>query len=81
MTPFQSCSKCFHFKVWITGGKLSRFTGISYKNINSQSYIYWENFRREIYEDTDGSLSGKGSPTWITPFGPHLNKTLECATS
>ena len=42
--------------------------------------MFWENWRREIYEDIDGSLSGKGSHVWITPAGPHLSKSPKCET-
>ena len=43
--------------------------------------MFWERWRREIYEDVDGSLTGKGKPTWVTPSGPHLSKSPKCATT
>jgi hypothetical protein len=48
MTVFKSISFGFHFKKWVTGGKLTKFSGITYKNINTNK-MFWENWRREIY--------------------------------
>jgi hypothetical protein len=45
MTPLQSCSECYHFKVWVTGGKTTYFQNISYNNIQG-NYIFWEKWRR-----------------------------------
>lgn len=40
MTPLQSCSECYHFKLWVTGGKTTYFSNISYNNIQGK-YIFW----------------------------------------
>lgn len=72
MTVFKSVSFGWHFKKWVTGGKLTRFKNISYENINSKM-IFWENWKREIYEDIDGTLTKNSSPRWVTPNGPHLS--------
>lgn len=80
MTVFKSISFGFHFKKWVTGGKLSRFRSISYANINSKM-MFWENWRREIYQDLDGSLTGQGAQRWVTPAGPHLSKSTKCTTT
>lgn len=40
MTPLQSCSECFSFKLWVTGGKTTHFKNITYTNIQG-NYIYW----------------------------------------
>lgn len=80
MTPLQSCSECFDFRLWVTGGKTTFFKNISYNNIQGD-YIFWEKWRREIFMDLDGSLlapavsalslpaQSKGS---ITPYRPSL---------
>ncbi|KAL4508253.1 hypothetical protein ABPG72_003557 [Tetrahymena utriculariae] len=80
MTVFKSCSFCWHFKKWVQGGKLTKFTGISYFNIKSNK-IFWENWRREIYQDLDGTLSGRGKPAWITPSGAHLSNQAVCQST
>lgn len=81
MTVFKSCSFCFHFKKWVQGGKLTKFTGITYAGITSTKKIFWENWRREIYEDLDGSLTGKAAHSWVTPSGIHLKDQTACTTS
>ena len=40
MTPLQSCSECFDFRLWVTGGKTTFFKNISYHNIQG-NYIFW----------------------------------------
>jgi len=35
--------------------------------------VFWEKWRREIFIDKDGSLSGKGSRTSISPFYAQFN--------
>ncbi|KAL4484526.1 hypothetical protein ABPG74_019703 [Tetrahymena malaccensis] len=81
MTVFKSCSFCWHFKKWVQGGKLTLFSQISYEGISTSNYMYWDNWRREIYQDLDGSLTGKSSQQWITPAGPHLVNQTACKTS
>jgi hypothetical protein len=80
MTVFKSVSFGYHIKKWVTGGKLSRFNAISYAGISSDM-MYWENWRREIYEDIDGSMTLRNVPVWVTPSGAHLTSQTECATS
>lgn len=80
MTVFKSISFGWHFKKWVTGGKLTRFSGISYAKVSSNK-MFWENWRREIYEDIDGSLTGRGVHSWVTPSGPHLQSSVKCMTS
>lgn len=40
MTPLQSCSECYHFKLWVVGSKTTMFKNISYSNIQG-NYIFW----------------------------------------
>jgi hypothetical protein len=56
MTPLQSCSECFDFRLWVTGGKTTYFKNITYNNIQG-SYIFWEKWRREVFMDLDGTLT------------------------
>ncbi|KAL4508252.1 hypothetical protein ABPG72_003556 [Tetrahymena utriculariae] len=81
MTVFKSCSFCFHFLKWVQGGKLTLFSGITYENIQTPKYMFWENWRREIYQDLDGSLTGRGTQAWLTPAGQHLINQPACATT
>lgn len=43
--------------------------------------IFWENWKREIYEDLDGTLTGQGGHRWVTPSGYHLKSQTACSTS
>ncbi|KAL4484574.1 hypothetical protein ABPG74_019751 [Tetrahymena malaccensis] len=81
MTVFKSCSGCSNFMLWVQGGKLTLFKGITYENISTSNYMFWDNWRREIYQDLDGSLTGRGSQAWVTPAGPHLTNQSSCSTS
>jgi hypothetical protein len=79
MTPLQSCSECQHVKLWVTGGKTTTFTNVSYFNVNG-NYIFWQNWRREIFIDEDGSLTRPITTTLslpkqagaVSPFRPSL---------
>lgn len=44
--------------MWVTGGKNTHFRGIKIVNSASARIIKWNNFRREIFWDLDGSLTG-----------------------
>lgn len=80
MTVLKSVSFGWNIKKWVTGGKLTKFSGITYSGISAKK-MFWENWRREIYEDTDGSLTGKGVKSWVTPTGPHLSSSPKCTTT
>ena len=80
MTPLQSCSECYHFKLWVTGGKTTFFENIQYTNVEG-NYIFWENWRREIFIDIDGTMTrpiqqklglANQSSGSITPYRPSL---------
>jgi hypothetical protein len=56
MTPLQSCSDCYQFNLWVIGSKTSWFEQISYTNVTGD-YIFWENWRTEVFIDLDGTLT------------------------
>jgi hypothetical protein len=72
MTPLQSCSECYDFRLWVTGGKTTHFKNITYQNIQG-NYIFWEKWRREIFIDLDGTLLAPVVPT-IKPTIPAQSK-------
>ena len=74
MTPLQSCSECFNFKLWVTGGKTTLFENIQYNNILGK-YIFWEKWRREIFVDLDGTMSLPLKQA-ITPAIPAQSKAV-----
>ena len=88
MTPLQSCSECYIYKLWVTGGKTTEFEQISYNNIQG-NYIFWEKWRREIFIDLDGTLTqpfysqlavGAQSRATISPNRPSLANNEKCHT-
>lgn len=86
MTPLQSCSECWNNKVWVTGGKSTHFENIKYENILGE-YIFWEQHRREIFIDLDGTLTepirsdlgiASQSSATISPYRPSLMVPNHC---
>jgi hypothetical protein len=66
MTPLQSCSDCGEPRLWVTGGKTTTFQNVAYTNVTGQ-YVFWENWRREVFVDLDGTL--------LKPITDLINKT------
>jgi hypothetical protein len=80
MTLLNSCSFCYHGKVWVTGGKNTKFQNIMVdSSASSAKRIFWENWRREIFWDTDGSLTG--SRSYLVPTKPHLSNIPGCTAA
>lgn len=86
MTPLKSCSKCESILFQVTGGKSSFFNNVKYENIQG-NYIFWNNWRREIFIDEDGSLTKpittalglpQGTSGAVTPYFDHLNIPSHC---
>ena len=68
MTPLQSCSECFHYKLWVTGGKTTYFENISSSvlvfglaSVNIFQLILTE-LRSEML--TSRMEAGHGSANW-----------------
>lgn len=78
MTIFESCSRCWHPKLKISGGKTTKFKNI--KIFNSSKMVVWIGLKREVYIDLDGSLTGQAGSS-ITPAYPHLMGIPDCTHS
>ena len=75
MAALKSCSKCWHFKLKITGGKTTKFSNMAFKSVDRK--IIWDGTKKEVFVDLDGSLIGqRGS---ITAYYPHLAGIPECS--
>ena len=57
MILLQSCSECFTVKLWVTGSKNTHFLRVKAFDSDEAKFIFWENHRREIFWDEDGSLT------------------------
>jgi hypothetical protein len=48
-----------------------------YNSLNAQ-IVYWQKFRREIFWDLDGSITGVVGGAYITPYKPHMAEIPGC---
>ena len=77
MVAFESCADC-NTLLKITGGKTTKFANVTFNNVDSK--IVWGGTKKEIYLDLDGTLTGTGNRSMITPYYPHLSGLPECLT-
>ena len=42
---------------WVTGGKNSHFSRLTFNECDNARVVFWEIHRREIFWDLDGSIS------------------------
>ena len=71
-----SCSHCFHPAATDSGARTISFSRV-YFDASVNIRIRYQFPFRDIFYDTDGSLTGLGPGTWATPFWPH-NVQPEC---
>ncbi|CAD8206675.1 unnamed protein product [Paramecium pentaurelia] len=77
-TLIESCSACNNYLVWVTGGKNTHFKGIKIINSASARIIHWNNFRREIFWDLDGTLTNIPTGAQIVAYKLHLDGLNGC---
>lgn len=73
-----SCSHCFFADSTDSGARTVTFSNIHFDSsvtIKIRYQFPW----RDIFYDTDGSLTGLGPNTWALPYFPH-NDQPECIT-
>lgn len=76
MSAFKSCSKCWHIKLKITGGKTTKFSNLKFVDVGRK--IIWEIPKKEIFVDLDGTFTETGKKGMITKYYPHLDNISEC---
>ena len=64
------CSHCF-------GARTVTVDSLSFDDSTVPRRIRYQKPQRGIWRDSDGSLSGQGSPSWLAPYFKHLDQT-EC---
>lgn len=75
MSALKSCSKCWHFKLKITGGKTTKFYNLTFKSVDRK--VLWDGTKKEVFIDLDGTLlGGKGGS--LTAYYPHIASVPEC---
>jgi hypothetical protein len=62
----------------VTGSKNTHFNNVQINFSDEAQKIYWENWRREIIWDKDGSLSNTPGGAYIVPFKTHLQGIDGC---
>lgn len=78
MILLQSCSECFTVKLWVTGSKNTHFLRVKAFDSDEAKFIFWENHRREIFWDEDGSLTNINGGAQIIPYKSHLQNIDGC---
>ena len=48
-----------------------RFAGLEFDDATVPQRIAWTTYRKGIFHDLDGSLTGLGADTWATPLWEH----------
>jgi len=76
MSAFMSCSTCYDPHLMITGGKTTKFSNLSFNNVEQK--IIWQILKREIFDDLDGTFTEIGQKGMITHWYPHLDSIAEC---
>lgn len=78
MKAIKSCSKCWHMKLKISGGKITRFSGLKFTNVDQR--VIWEpkSTKKEIFIDMDGSLTNLYSNYTLLHFHKHLEGIANC---
>ena len=74
MAALKSCSKCWHFRTKITGGKTTKFSNLAFNSVDRK--IIWDGLKKEVYIDLDGTLIGQTGS--ITSYHPHIDGIQEC---
>ena len=76
MSAFKSCSKCWHIKLKITGGKTTKFSNLAFKSVDRK--IIWDGTKKEVYIDLDGTFFGGQPNSSITGYYPHIDGISDC---
>lgn len=74
-----SCSQCSRYRTTDSGARTTTFSGLQFNSSVTQRILYASPYR-DIFYDLDGSLTGKGSKSWATPYWEH-NLQPECELS
>lgn len=65
------CSHCFEVNMEDTDADTVRFAGLKFDDATVPRRIGWTTYRKGIFHDLDGSLTGLGPDTWATPLWEH----------
>jgi len=66
-----TCSHCFKQPSTDSGARTLTVKGLYFDPKSVTARVRWQEPFREIIYDLDGSLTGKGPNTWVTPYWKH----------
>jgi len=69
------CSHCFHAAATDSGSRQTKTQGLQFTNVGKR--IRYNFPHNGIYEDLDGTLTGKGAGSWASVYMPHMDQP-EC---
>lgn len=72
-----SCSKCFRDDATDSGARTTKFEGLWFDDATVDRKIRYQAPRKAIFQDLDGSLTGKGPNSWATVYYKHHDQP-EC---
>jgi hypothetical protein len=77
MAALGSCSHCFHPASTDSGGRTTIFSGLTFDDTTVTRRIRYQPPYREIFYDSDGTLTSVGGATpkagsWTVPEWTHL---------
>lgn len=65
----------------VTGGKNTFFNNLTFFNSTNANFLFWEKNRREIFWDTDGSLTNVTGGAYVVPYKIHLDGINGCTVN
>lgn len=72
----SSCSHCWHDAATDSGARTITFSGLTFDTTPFK--VRYTTPFRAIYFDKDGSLTGKGTDSWMSPYYSHNEWATEC---
>jgi hypothetical protein len=72
MAALGSCSHCFHPASTDSGGRTTTFSGLTFDGLTVKRRIRYQPPYREIFYDSDGSLTSLEAGSWAVPEWTHL---------
>lgn len=64
-----TCSHCFHPASTDSGARTVKFEKLTFTAVTKR--VRYQEPRKGILYDLDGSLTGKGAKSWATPYSKH----------
>jgi hypothetical protein len=80
MNLLQANSLGENFLLVISTSKTTFFDTIKVSNSSNFNWVFWNGLRRNIFRDTDGTLTNKTGGGYLTPYKAHLEGVPGCTS-